>query len=327
MIIIKLKEQTKKTIEVLLKRSNIDKVKLDHAKGATQEAVKLARSRLVKIKSLTQELNDARHAIDTIKLQNNDAKHHITSLQKSLEGTMAKEHDFNLKIQKNDSIIASCHDDINRLKNEKYQEQKKRQHIQLEIDMIKKERDRALEDLVQLKKTICTQRQQTDMMQHDNEMKAKLCNKILQQKETKTRYKDELKRMKTMVESLNHELKSKESTILSLTIELNEVISSYENSQCKLKSDFDASLQSVKDDYEDKILCYKSRLNIMQNELITAETARENASKVVASLKEKVGIERKERFQVAENLKVVKQSLEEQYRKTADTLDSICPSN
>ena len=84
------------------------------------------------------------------------------------------------------------------------------------------------------------------------------------------------------------------------------------------------TVNQMKEKQENEILYYTNKINVMEKNLKLVLSEKTKADSQVILLQERVDDERREKLLLETQLKKVKQSLEEQSRKTQDALNSLC---
>lgn len=304
----------------MAKRTDNEKTKVERAKGATQEAIKLAKDRQIEIIALRKEINDLNHELEIVKQDSCNANNQIISLQKINEQSKKKQEEFLAKIQGNIRTMDKYKTKIDTLDGKVQQGQAIQVQLNDTIDTIKETSSRLSQENATLKKELHLQSSQMENTMIDNQrMHKKLCNKIMQLKATKESNKKEISVLKHLVDDLYCELHHKDSTLTALSQEMNGILSMYQKEECKVHHDYESTLQHMRE----KECFYESKIDTLERELSKFTLEKEKTDILVVTLEKAADNERQERIRTENQLQTVKRSLEDQSRKTQEALKSL----
>ena len=307
----------------MAKKSANDKAKLDYAKVATQEALQLARNRLEEIKGLKKEIKDGAEKLNNAKIETRSIKSHVTTLQNTLENIKVTEQELNAVIREKDELLAKCRSDITELQNKIQIEQSKRKDTTEKMAMIKKDHMNVLKKTTSLKEEVLTMAHRLEKTEEVEQTRQDLCNKILKLKDSKKTYKREIQRLKHVIKDLSDELDTKKSATVSLTMEIESMMINYENTQRKFQTDYDYRFYEMKEKHDIELSFYQHKITALERELDKVTSEKNDVEATAISQRAQVDTERQKRLIIEKQFKAVKQSFEDQSKKTQEAIDSF----
>ncbi len=304
----------------MAKRTDNEKTKLEYAKNATHEAIKLAKDRQTEIIALRKEIKNLSDELEIVKQDSCNANNQIISLQKINEHSKKKEEDFLAKIQGNIRTMNKYKTKIDKLDGEVQQGQAIQVQLNDTIDLMTEKSSRLSQENATMKKELHLKSSQMENLMMDNQrMHKRLCKKIMQLKASKESNKQEIRDLKHLLDDLHCELQHKDSTISALSQEMNGILSMYQREECKVHHGYESTLQHMKE----KECFYESKIDTLERELSKFTLEKEKTDIIVVKLEKAAENELQERIKTENQLQSVKRSLEDQSRKTQEALKSL----
>ena len=317
-------KDVKTAFEIIHKKSASDREKLNDAKGATQEAAQLARDRLEEINIMKSHLKDEKEKVATANSASLDIKNQGISLQEVLnERAKMTEKELQLMIDGHEKLITEYQNETKNIQKKFEIEKSKNEQLNEEMVITKKEHRHVLRENVFLKKEVQNIADKFQSMKVKNQIRENVCNNMLRHKQSKKIYKKQIKQLTCVIHELNQDLQSKQSTISSLTIDMQRIKSKFEQVQHKFNVDNEYCLFQMKNKYEKELVFYKDKvceLDAYAKKVIFEKKLTEKKAILLAG---EIKAERKVKLLVEKKFKTVQQSLEEQTKKAKETLHTV----
>ncbi len=306
----------RKVVDIMNRKAIENETKLDCAKGAIQEAAKLARDRGDECSSLTRKLDVINNELGLIRKEYEKLETENKSLKEKLIVATALHQEHKKNMNEKDENICKYDAQLIIMKKELTSKQSALSNLEKIVMSTKKKLKRSIAERESLKKQL--------------KKKAKLLeakmNETQQKLETKelSALNDDKEELETFTLDLQERLQSSQTKVSTLTKQLHELKSKQVDVNRKIKLDHDLSMNELRDSFNKEIFYYGNVIRDFEIRLNAAMASKKGMEEIVASLKKELVNEKKLKNEIKVKLKSTEQSLLAKTKKTETALQNLC---
>ena len=306
----------RKVVDIMNRKATENEAKLECAKGAIQEAAKLARDRGDECSSLKNQLDVGNNELGLFRRENERLENESKSLKDKLIAAAALNEENNKIMNAKDEKICKYDAQLAIMTKELTSKQSAQSNLEKIVMSMKKKHKRSMIEREALKKQL--------------KKKAKLLEARMKEEQQKliTEEFTALDEGKVELEKLNlglkEQLRSSETEVSTLKQQLHESQSKQANVNRKIKLDYDLSMNKLRDSFNKELFYYGNIIRQLETQLDHAITSKTTIEEILASLQNELVDEKSRRHEMEVKLKSTEQSLLAKTKKTQTALQNLC---
>ena len=306
----------RKVMDIMNRKAIENETKLDCAKGAIQEAAKLARDRGDECSSLKRQLDVISKELGLIRKEYEKLETENKSLKDKLTVASALHQENKKNMNEKDENICKYDAQLVIMKKELTSKQSALSNLEKIVMSTKKKLKRSIVERESLKKQLKKKAKLLEAKMNETQQK-------LETKELSV-LKEGKAELETLALDLQEQLQSSQTKVSTLTKQLHELKSKQIDVSRKITLDHDLSMNELRDSFNKELFYYGNVIRDFEIRLDAAIASKKSMEEIVTSLKKELVNEKKHKHEIEVKLTSTEQSLLAKTKKTETALQNLC---
>lgn len=306
----------RKVMDIMSRKTIETETKLRSAKGAIQEAAKLARDRGEECSRLQRQINDAHDNMEVLRLESSKVQNENTACINKLDMAKSLQEQTQKTIDDKNQLLLDRANLIKQLEKEIESKQNEKSKIHRSVVKIKKQCKNTTKECITLKRQLFEKERELEVIRARSQIQPSNSEPCA--------IKQELKQQKQECKDIQEQLQKSESKVYSLTKYVHELQSSHEYMCQKIVNDHETTMNATREAVGEELLLHTETIKNLKDDLDSTNAAKKSLEETIASLRCELCAEKKNKSIMEKKLKSMEELSSKRTKKTHKALKNIC---